>query len=82
LHKPREKEKGISERGKNNARMGRVKEKKKEGRNRNGEEADSARGNRNHNRRGIERQIIKNWKREKHREETECKMKHGCKGPK
>jgi hypothetical protein len=30
LHKPKEKEKGISERGKNNARMGRVKEKKKE----------------------------------------------------
>jgi hypothetical protein len=54
LHKPREKEKGISERGKNNARMGRVKEKKKEGRNRNGEEADSARGNRNHSRRGRE----------------------------
>jgi hypothetical protein len=63
LHKPREKEKGISERGKHNARMGRVKEKKKEGRNRNGEEADSARVT-EITAEEVERQIMKLEKRE------------------
>jgi hypothetical protein len=53
IHKPREKEKGISERGNNNARMGRglheTVGREKEGRKsrkRNEEEADGARGNR------------------------------------
>jgi hypothetical protein len=61
IHKPREKEKGISERGNNNARLGRVlletagREKgRRKGRNRNEEEADGARESRNQSRRGRE----------------------------
>jgi hypothetical protein len=61
IHKPREKEKGISERGNNNARLGRVlhetagREKgRRKRRNRNEEEADGAIGSRNHSRRGRE----------------------------
>jgi hypothetical protein len=59
IHKPREKEKGISERGNNNARMARVlnetggREKgRRRGRNTIEREADDAKGNRNHSGRG------------------------------
>jgi hypothetical protein len=54
IHKPREKEKRISERRNNNARMGRVlhetagRKKRRKGRNTNEGEADDAGGNRNH----------------------------------
>jgi hypothetical protein len=61
IHKPRETEKGISERGNNNTRLGRVlhetagREKgRRKGRNRNEEEADGARESRNQSRRGRE----------------------------
>jgi hypothetical protein len=46
IHKPREKEKGISERRNSNATAGRKKRRK--GRNTNEGEADDAGGNRNH----------------------------------
>jgi hypothetical protein len=59
IHKPREKEKGISERGNNDARRGRVlhetagREKgRRRGGNTNEGEADGAGGNGNHSRRG------------------------------
>jgi hypothetical protein len=59
IDKPREKEKGISERENNNARIGRVlhetagrEKRKRRGRNTNEGEADGAGGNRNHNGRG------------------------------
>jgi hypothetical protein len=54
IHKPREKEKRISERRNNNARMGRVlhetagRKKRRKGRNTNEGEADDAGGTRNH----------------------------------
>jgi hypothetical protein len=71
IHKRREKEKGISERGNNNARMGKVfhetsgrENGKRKGRNRNEEEADGARGNRNHSRRGKETEKEKGTGRE------------------
>jgi hypothetical protein len=61
IHKPREEETGISERGNNIARMGRVlretagrKNGRRKGRNTNEGEADGAGGNRNHSRRGRE----------------------------
>jgi hypothetical protein len=54
IDKPREKEKGISERENNNARIGRVLHETpgRGGRNTNEGEADGAGGNRNHNGRG------------------------------
>ncbi|KAJ3619387.1 hypothetical protein MTP99_005072 [Tenebrio molitor] len=61
IHKPREKEKEISKRGNNNIRMGRVlhetagrEKSKRKGKNRDEEEADGAKENRNHSRRGGE----------------------------
>jgi hypothetical protein len=61
IHKPREEVTGISERGNNNARMGRVLREsagrengRRKGRNTNEGETDGARGNRNHSRRGRE----------------------------
>jgi hypothetical protein len=59
VHKPREKEKGTSERGNNNTIMGRVlhetagrEEGRRKGGNTNEREADGDGGNRNHSRRG------------------------------
>jgi hypothetical protein len=53
---------------------------KRKGRNKNEEEADSARRNRNHSRRGRETNE-ETGKRERHRG-AEYRMKHGCTGPK
>jgi hypothetical protein len=79
---PREKEKGISERGNNNARIERVlyetsgREKgKRKSRNRNEEKADDARGNRNHSRRGKE--INKENEKKKGRGEVKVEEKEG-----
>jgi hypothetical protein len=73
IHKPREEATGISERGNNIARMGRVLREtagrengRRKGRNTNEGEADGAGGNRNHSRRG--RETIRKLKRRGTRE--------------
>jgi hypothetical protein len=85
--KPREKEKGISEGGNANAKMGRVfhetsgrDKRKRKDRNEMKKKQTAPEGT-EITVEEVERQIRK-LKRERHRGGTECKMKHGCIEPK
>jgi hypothetical protein len=88
IHKPREKEKGISDQGNNNSRMervlhetaGRVKGRRRR-KNTIERETDGSGRDRNHRGRGgkTDKAAVK---KERHRGGTGCRMKRRCLGPK